>query len=230
LLLLARGNVLADGLRRPLHGFGGHLQTGRQFDLPAPVIERGLRAHGRQLAVHARREFRVLDIQVDIGGKLAAMAVAAQGVGTGDFHRAHGGENGPGARLPVVSLMTARTKEWSAGRQPGSQIAAVPSERRLPSDEWPSAPPFRWLPDPDARLASILKDDAQELIYFARHFLADRFGRFFLRRERWCLHGAQSADLFIDIQQLTAEFPETVVFRRPRVAPWPRRLATRMFR
>ena len=28
LLLLARGDILSDGFRRPLHGFGGHLQIG----------------------------------------------------------------------------------------------------------------------------------------------------------------------------------------------------------
>jgi hypothetical protein len=30
-----------------------------------------------------------------------------------------------------------------------------------------------------ARLAATIEDDAQQLVYFARDFLADRFGRFF---------------------------------------------------
>ena len=30
-----------------------------------------------------------------------------------------------------------------------------------------------------ASLAATMEDDAQQLVYFARHFLADRFGRFF---------------------------------------------------
>ena len=79
-------------LRRALHRFGGHLQAGQDFHLLPPVIEGGLLAHQRLHAAHAGREFRVLDVQFDIGGKLAGVAGRAPVVGTGDFHRAHGGQ------------------------------------------------------------------------------------------------------------------------------------------
>jgi hypothetical protein len=42
LLLLARGDIRSNGLRRSLYGFGGHLQIGEQFHLRAPLIERSL--------------------------------------------------------------------------------------------------------------------------------------------------------------------------------------------
>jgi hypothetical protein len=38
------------------------------------------------------------------------------------------------------------------------------------------------------RLASTVKDNAQQLLYFSRDFLVDRFGRFF----SWALGGASS--------------------------------------
>ena len=85
-LLFAFGDILADYFRRPLHGFGSHFQIGEQFHLLPPMIEGRLQAHHRQHAAHAWREFRVLDIQFDIGGELATMAVWAQVVGARYFH------------------------------------------------------------------------------------------------------------------------------------------------
>ena len=97
LLLLACGDILADRFRRSLHGFGGHLQIGEQFHLLASVIEGGLLADDRLHAAHSRRELRVFDVQFDIGGELAGMAVRAQVVGTRDFHLAHCGQHRLGA-------------------------------------------------------------------------------------------------------------------------------------
>ena len=76
LRLLARGDIFSDGLRRALHGFGGHLQIGEQFHLLASVIERGLLAHDGLHAAHPGRGLRVFDIQFDIGGELAAYGSA----------------------------------------------------------------------------------------------------------------------------------------------------------
>jgi len=45
------------------------------------MVEGRLLADRRLHAAHARREFRVLDVQFDVGGKLASMAVRAQVVG-----------------------------------------------------------------------------------------------------------------------------------------------------
>ena len=87
LLLLALSDIGSEGFRRTLHRFGGHLQAGQNFHLFAAVIEGGLLAHQRLHAAHPGREFRVLDVQFDIGGKLAGVTVRAPIVGTGDFHR-----------------------------------------------------------------------------------------------------------------------------------------------
>jgi hypothetical protein len=110
LCLLARGDIPSDGLRRPLHGLGGHLQIGEQFHLPAPLLERSILTHQGLHAAHPRRELGVFNVQFGIGWELAGMAVRTQVVGTRYFHLAHRRENRLGAQLPVVSLLTARTR------------------------------------------------------------------------------------------------------------------------
>ena len=50
---LADGDILSNRLRRPLHGFGGHLQIGQQFHLLTPVIEGRLLAYGGQHSPYA---------------------------------------------------------------------------------------------------------------------------------------------------------------------------------
>jgi hypothetical protein len=77
LLLLARGDMLSYGFRRPLHGFRGHLQIGQQFHLLAPLVEGRPLAHGRLHAAHSRGELRILDVQFDVGRELSRMAVRA---------------------------------------------------------------------------------------------------------------------------------------------------------
>ena len=77
----------------------------------ASVVEGRLLAHQRLHAAHPRGELRVLDIQFDIGGELARLAVRAQVVGTQHFHRAHHGQDGLGAQLPVRSEVAASTRD-----------------------------------------------------------------------------------------------------------------------
>ncbi len=72
---------LADGLRRALHRFGGHLQAGQHLHLLAAVIEGRLLADQTPACGAPRRELRILDVQFDIGGELAGMTVRAQVVG-----------------------------------------------------------------------------------------------------------------------------------------------------
>ncbi len=52
-------------------------------------------------------------------------------------------------------------------------------------------------------LAPILENHPQELIYFARDLLPDRFRRFFSRSAQrlFPFHGAQLANLFVDLHQ-----------------------------
>src|ERR1035441_7285429 len=53
--------MFPNGLRRSLHGFGGHLQVGQQFQLLAAMPERGLLTDHRLHAAHSGREFRIFD-------------------------------------------------------------------------------------------------------------------------------------------------------------------------
>ena len=104
--LLACGDVGANRLRRALHRFGGHLQTGQNLHLLATVIEGSLLAHHRLHAAHPGREVRFLDVQFDVGRELAVMTVRAQIPGTLHSHPTHYGEHRPGAQFPVLRLMT----------------------------------------------------------------------------------------------------------------------------
>jgi hypothetical protein len=65
--LFALSDVGSDGLRRTLYRFGGHFQAGQNLHLFAASPACG----------DSRREFRILDIQFDIGGQLADAAVCA---------------------------------------------------------------------------------------------------------------------------------------------------------
>jgi hypothetical protein len=80
-----RGDILSDRFRRALYGFGGYLQPSEQFHLLPAMIERSFLTHDSLHAAHTWREFRVFDIQFDIGGELAVMAVRAQVVGARYF-------------------------------------------------------------------------------------------------------------------------------------------------
>jgi hypothetical protein len=111
LLLLVHSDILSDGFRRPLHGFGGDLQIGQQFHLLAPVVEGPLLAHHCLHAPHTRRELRVFDVQFDVGGKLARMAVRAQVPGARHFHFAHHRQDRSGAQSPVRGRVATRTRD-----------------------------------------------------------------------------------------------------------------------
>ena len=117
----------------------------------ASVIEGRLLAHQRLHAAHPRRELRVLDVQFDIGGKLARLAVWAQVVGTQHFHPAHDGQNRLGAQLPVMSLMAAGTRDGPLVGGRDRKLQEFGSGRPLRPDARPSAPPSRPLPDRDGR-------------------------------------------------------------------------------
>jgi hypothetical protein len=143
------------------------------------VIERSVLTYDRLHAAHARREFRVLDVQFDIGGELAGMAVRAQVVGARYFHLAHHSEDRLGAQLPVMSLLAARTRNAPlAGSRSGELQefgqcccpGAMHGRAHRHLDGFQIQVP---------RLAAAVEDDAQQLVYFTRDFLADRFGRFF---------------------------------------------------
>ena len=75
--MVAGGDILSNRFRGALHGLGGHLQIGQEFQLLTSLIERRLLANDCLHAAHSRRELRVSDVQFAIGGELSAMAVRA---------------------------------------------------------------------------------------------------------------------------------------------------------
>jgi hypothetical protein len=91
LLLLAHGDILSHRLRGSLHGLGSHFQIRQQFPLLASLIEGSVLTDHRLHAAHSGRELRVGDVQFDVGGELAGMAVRAQVVGTRHSHLADRG-------------------------------------------------------------------------------------------------------------------------------------------
>src|SRR5260370_188648 len=118
LLLLACGDMLPDNLRCPFHAFGGYLQIGEQFHLLASMVKRRRLAHERLHAPHSRREFRILNVQFDVGGELAVMTVGAQVVGTRHFRVAYGSQGRLGTPFLVASPVAASARNGPlAGRR-----------------------------------------------------------------------------------------------------------------
>ena len=83
-----------------------------------------------------------------------------------------------------MSLVAASTRGRSAGRQPGlrmQQFGQRGGPRLMHGRAHSHLDGFQ-IQTP--RLAATVEDDAQQLVYFARDFLPDGFGRFFSSGER----------------------------------------------
>jgi hypothetical protein len=76
-LLFAARDIVADGLRRTFHRFGGNLQACQNLHLFAAVIKGNILADRRLHPAHPRRVLGVLNIHLHIGGELAGMTVRA---------------------------------------------------------------------------------------------------------------------------------------------------------
>jgi len=189
LRLFAYGDILSNGLRGALHILGRHLQIGEQFDLLAPVIERDLLTYQSQHAAHPWGELRVDDVQFDIGRELAVMAVRAQVVRPPYFRRAYGREDRLGAQLPIMRLVAASARHVPLVGSGGWELQQM-AEGGCPSPMQGRAQGyFQGFQFPTPRLTVGAKDHAQQLVYFARDFLLDGFGRFF----SWPVCGSSSA-------------------------------------
>src|SRR5208283_2129233 len=138
-----------------------------------------LLAHERLHAAHPRRELRVFDVQFDIGGELTRLAVWTQVVRTQHFRPAHHGQQGLGTQLPIMSPVATSTRDGPLlggrgrelqefGQGGGSGPMQGRAHRHLDRFQIETA-----------RRAASAEDDAQQLVYFAPDFLADRFRRFF---------------------------------------------------
>lgn len=143
------------------------------------MVEGPLLTDHRLHATHPSRELRVFDVQFDVGGKLASMAVRAQVVGAQHFHLAHCGQDWLGAQVSVMSLLAAGTRKstligrrgWELQKfaeSQGSSVMHGGTHRHLDGFQIEAA-----------RLAPAVEDDAQQSVYFAGDFPLDRFGRFF---------------------------------------------------
>jgi len=107
-LSFALRDIFSDRFCDPLHRLGGHFQTSQDFHLFAAMIEGGILTHQGVHAAHARREFRVLNVQFHIGRKLSLMTVRAQIVGTRDLRLAHDREHWLGTEFPILCMMSTR--------------------------------------------------------------------------------------------------------------------------
>jgi hypothetical protein len=126
----------------------------------------------------------MLDVQFDIGGALADVTVRTPIVGTGDFHRPHGGQYRLGAQLPVVrrSAAATRNRPPPAGRGRETQEFAQ-SGGPGPVQGRAQGHLHRFQVNPSS-LALIAEDPLQQAIYFLRDFMMDRICRFFSAAER----------------------------------------------
>jgi hypothetical protein len=179
--LLTLRNIGPNGFCRPLHGFSGHLQVGEQLHLLASMIEGYILTDNRLHAAHPRRGLRVLDVQFDIGGKLARVAARAQVVGTQHCHFAHHSQHGLRSQFSVMSVAAASTGNGPLLRRRGWELQQFGQRCRpclmhdRPHDH------LGGFQIQVPRLTTTVEDKAQQLGYFPRDFRVDRFGGFFSR-------------------------------------------------
>src|SRR6185369_79586 len=179
LFLLVRGDVRPDGFRRSLHGFGGYLQVGEEFQFLPAMSERCVLSHQSLHPAHSWRQFHVFDIQFDISGELAVVTLRAQVVRTRDLRLADGGEDGFRAQSPVTGQFAATPRD---GKLLGSCFGKMKQfgQRRCTRLVHGRAHGhLEGFQIQSACLSAAVEDDAQELVYFARDFLEDRGGCFF---------------------------------------------------
>jgi hypothetical protein len=111
LLLLSLCDITADGLRCALHRFGGDLQAGQDLHLLAAMIKGCLLADQGLHTAHGRRGLRIVNVQFDVGGKLARVTVGAQIIGTRYAHLTYGTENRLGSQFHVMRRMATTTRQ-----------------------------------------------------------------------------------------------------------------------
>jgi len=108
--LFALSDIGPNGFCCAFHRFRGHLQARQDFHLFSTVIKRCLLPNHGLHAAYSGREFRILDIQFDVDGKLPSATVRAQIVGTQNFHPPQGRQHELAAQFAVVGLLAARTR------------------------------------------------------------------------------------------------------------------------
>jgi len=107
------------------------------------------------------------------------MTVGAEIVGARYFHFPYGGEDSLGAQFPILSPVAAGTRDGSPVNGRGGELQKLGQSGCPGTMHGRTHRHFDGFQIQTPRLAALLKDDAQQLAYFVRDFLLDRFGRFF---------------------------------------------------
>ena len=92
---------------------------------------------------------------------------------------AHRGQHRFGAQFLIASLVTAGARDAPLFGCGSRELQQLVERRSAGMVHGRTHRHLGSLQIETARLAALLEDDAQELIYFARDLLADRFRRFF---------------------------------------------------
>ena len=114
--LLTLRDIGPDGLRSTLHGFGGHFEAGRQFDLPASMVEWRFGPNHRQHASHAGRQSQILNVQSHVGRAPSVMTVRTQIPRAQQLDIAHGSQHAARTHLVVTGFLAARARNLALVR------------------------------------------------------------------------------------------------------------------
>ena len=112
-LLLPGLNVRSDRFGDPLDRLGSDLQIRQQVELFPTLSKRRLASNGCQHAPHAGGEIRLLDVELDVGGKLSAVAFGAQIVRAVDTCPAHSREDRSGTHALIVGRVPTSARNGS---------------------------------------------------------------------------------------------------------------------
>jgi hypothetical protein len=199
---------LSPGVRRMQATVGQEVpfDLGRQqmklladLEVTTKGVERTAETIGEHVAARDREEIQravQLDLPMQVGEAVPILYVQMDGTGVPVVKKETAGRQGKmegqpshtrEAKLGCVFTQTAWDQEGFPIRDPDSTIYSGAIEtaeefgKRIYVEAWKRG----WSRHLDslqievARLAASAKDNAQELIYVARDFLEDRFGRFF---------------------------------------------------
>jgi hypothetical protein len=121
----------------------------------------------------------VLNIQLNIDGKLADMAMPAQGIGPRYPRFAYGGENRLGAQPHVVRPLTASTSNAAPIRRWFSELQQLGERRRSRLVHGRAKGCLHRFQIGALTAVPLGKDAFQQHGYFPRNLRLDRLGRFF---------------------------------------------------
>ena len=177
--VLPAGDIFSDSFGYTFHRFGGHLQTGQEFDLLAAMLERPFLPHHGVHAAYAGREVRIHNVQFGVDGKPAFVAVRAQIPGAGQFRLSQGGQDVPRAQFAVMGLLATGARDGTLFGRGLGELQPLTQRRGSRPMKGSAEGHFDRLQIGSASVFPLGKDTAQQCGYFARDLGLDRLGRFF---------------------------------------------------